>query len=152
LEKLDVGKNKITEIKSLNNSGEISITSLMIDNNDLTELCKIKQVEKLYLSRNRRLDYSKVTFNCWSKLTHLNLAETSLKNLKHDYRMLHGCNKLVSLDISYNNLEMLRFEHFPILSNLTNLNIRNNSLINLDVVELRRKFQALSWILIAGKR
>jgi Leucine rich repeat len=152
---LYVGNNQITNIKPINNPTEISITHLMIHDNDLTnisELCKLKKVERLSLTRNRRLDYSKVMFSCWSKLTHLYLVDTNLKHLNHDYRVLTGCNQLIGLDLSHNNLEMLCFEHFPDLPKLHYLNIHANNLINLDVVELRGKCQALSKILIDGNR
>jgi Leucine-rich repeat (LRR) protein len=155
LQNLYVSNNKITDIKPMNNSIEISITTLMIFNNnlaDISELCKLKKVKKLNLSGNRKLDYSKVTFSCWSELTHLYLADTNLKHLNHDYRMLAGCNKLNGLDISFNNLEMLCFGNFPVLPKLNYLNINNNSLINLDVVELKKKCQILSSILIAGNK
>jgi Leucine-rich repeat (LRR) protein len=155
LTKLDVHRNEISKIELIKNSTEINITSLIIHDNDLTnisELCKLKKVEKLDLSRNRKLDYSKVTFSCWSELTHLNLTDTNLKSLNHDYQMLTGCNKLIGLDLSYNDLGMLCFEKFPALPKLDYLNVEFNSLINLDVMEMRRKFQALSSVLIGGNQ
>jgi Leucine-rich repeat (LRR) protein len=155
LEYLDVSKNQINEINSIKNSTVINITSLMIHDNDLTdisELCKLKKVKTLNLSGNRRLDYSKVTFSCWSELAHLYLAETNLKNINHDYRVLAGCNKLVDLDLSDNALGILCFEYFPALPKLANLNIRNNNLINLDVREMKRKFQGLLNVVIAGNK
>jgi hypothetical protein len=80
----------------------------------------------------------------------LSLADTNLKNLNHDYRVLTGCNQLEYLNLMDNNLEMLCFEQFPALPRLTELNIRNNSLINLDVLELKKKFQNLSEIIMTG--
>jgi Leucine-rich repeat (LRR) protein len=155
LQNLYVSNNKITDIKPINNSIEISITTLMIVNNNLTdisELCKLKKVKILNLSGNRRLDYSKVTFSCWSELTHLNLTDTNLKNLNHDYRVLTGCNQLIGLDFSDNNLEMLCFGNFPALPMLNYLNIKDNKLTNLDVEELKKKCQILTKILIAGNK
>jgi Leucine rich repeat len=148
---LDVSKNQISEIKSIERSTEINIISLMIQDNaltDISELCKLKKVKSLNLSRNRGLDYSTVTFNCWSELTYLYLAETGLKNLNHNYRVLVGCNKLQYLDMSDNALGILCFGHFPAFLELTNLNIRNNNLFNLDVFELKRKCQVLRSIVI----
>jgi hypothetical protein len=84
-----------------------------------------------------------VQFSCWSELNSLDLAETNLKSLNHDYHMLTGCNKLTYLSLMDNNLGILCFEHFPDLPTLIYLNIRNNSLINLDVVGLKEKFPAL---------
>jgi Leucine-rich repeat (LRR) protein len=155
LQNFYVSNNKITDIKPINSSTEISIATLMIYNNDLTdisELCKLKKMKMLNLSGNRRLDYSKVTFSCWSELTHLYLANTNLKNLNHDYRMLTGCNQLIGLDFSNNHLEMLCFGKLPVLPKLNYLNINNNSLIKLDVAELKKKCQILSSILIAGNK
>jgi Leucine-rich repeat (LRR) protein len=82
LEQLIVGFNQITEIKTIKDSTEISITNLEIHNNnltDITELCKIRKLKKLNLSRNRRIDFSKVKFSCWSGLTHLFLTDTNLQ-------------------------------------------------------------------------
>jgi hypothetical protein len=42
------------------------------------------------------------------------------------------------------------FRKFPALPRLTKLNIRNNSLTNLDVLELKRKCQNLSEIIMTG--
>jgi Leucine-rich repeat (LRR) protein len=151
LESLDVSKNKINEIKPIQTSTQINIISLMIQDNaltDISELCKLKKVKTFDLSRNRRLDYRKVTFNCWSELTYLNLTDTNLKQLKHDYRVLAGCNTLEYLNLSDNDLGILCFEHFPALSKLTNLIIRNNSLINLDVSELKNKCASLQNIVM----
>jgi Leucine-rich repeat (LRR) protein len=155
LEILDVSQNQIAVIAPIRNSTQISISSLMIHDNaltDISELCKLKKVKSLKLSKNRRLDYSKVTFSCWSELTYLYLAETGLKKLNHDYRVLAGCNKLDYLDLSDNKLKLLCFEHFPALPNLTDLNIRNNSLTNLDVLALKRKCKVLSTIRITGNK
>jgi Leucine rich repeat len=153
LQDLDVNNNQISKIEPIKDSTVINITSLMIHNNDLSnisELCKLKKVKKVNLSRNRRLDFSSVSFNCWNELTHLYLAGTNMKNLNDDYRVLDGSNKLDYLDLSDNNLEILCFQHFPALVKLTDLNIRNNSLVNLDVQKLKRKFQGLSIIAMAG--
>jgi Leucine-rich repeat (LRR) protein len=153
LQDLDVNNNQISKIEPIANSTIINITSLIIHNNDLSnisELCKLKKVKKLDLSRNRRLDFSSVSFNCWNELTHLYLAETNIKNLNDDYRVLDGSNKLDYLDLSDNNLEILCFQHFPALPKLTDLNIRNNSFINLDVQKLKWKFQGLSVIAMGG--
>jgi Leucine rich repeat len=152
LESLDVSKNQITEIKPIQTSAQINIISLMINDNALTnisELCKLKKVKSLNLSRNRRLDYSKVTFSCWSELTYLNLAESNLKNLNHDYQVLTGCKNLDYLDLSDNDLGILCFQHFPDLPKLINLIIRNNSLISLDVLELKRKCGNLKNVVMA---
>jgi Leucine rich repeat len=152
LQALAVNKNQISKIEPIEISTIINITSLMIHNNDLiniSELCKLKKVKKLDLSRNRRLDFSSVSFNCWNELTHLYLAETNMKNLNHDYQVLAGSNKLIFLDLSDNNLDILCFQHFPVLLELTVLNIRNNSLVSLDVQELKRKFQDL-WFIAMG--
>jgi Leucine rich repeat len=155
LGKLDVSKNQISEIKPIQSPTVINITNLVFHNNDLSdisELCRLKKLKKLNLSRNRRLHFSKATFNCWSELTHLYLAETNLKNLNHDYQVLVGCNKLEYLDLSGNDLRMLCFELFPALPELADLNIGNNSLINLDVLELKRKCQVFSSIQISGNK
>jgi Leucine-rich repeat (LRR) protein len=155
LETLDVHRNQISKIEMIKNSAEINIIHLMIHDNaltDLSELCKLKKVVMVDVSRNRRLDYNKVTFSCWSELTHLYLADTNLKHLNHNYRVLTGCNQLEYLDLSDNDLEILCFENFPAMLTLTELNIGNNSLINLDVEELKRKCQVLSSILIAGNK
>jgi hypothetical protein len=150
---LVVTDNQISEIKHIKNSTVLNVTKLRIDNNNLTdisELCKMTKLELLNLDGNRRLDFSKVTFKCWSELTALSLADTNLKNLNHDYRVLTGCNKLKFLDLSDNNLEMLCFVHFPALPRLNELRIRNNSLNNLDVLALKRKCQNLSGIVMTG--
>jgi Leucine-rich repeat (LRR) protein len=154
LKDLNVGYNQIIKIQTIKDSAEINITNLEIHNNDLTditELCKIRQLKKLNLSRNRRIDFSKVKFSCWSGLTHLFLTDTNLKELGHDYRMLTGCNKLEYLNLMENDLELICLgRRFPILSQLQHLNIRNNSLIDLDVEGLKRKFQVLSKITTTG--
>jgi Leucine rich repeat/Leucine Rich repeats (2 copies) len=153
LRNLDVGSNQISEIKHMKNSTVLNVTKLWIQNNkvtDISELCKMTKLVLLNLSGNRRLDFSKVMFNCWSELTTLILADTNLKNLNHDYRSLTGCNKLDFLNLMDNNLEMLCLEKFPALPRLTELFIRNNSLINLDVLGLKRKCQNLSEICMTG--
>jgi Leucine rich repeat/Leucine Rich repeats (2 copies) len=150
---LDVSNNQISEIKQMKNSTVLNVTKLWIYNNNLTdisELCKMTKLVLLNLSGNRRLDFSKVMFNCWSELTILALADTNLKNLNHDYRSLTGCNKLDYLNLMDNNLEMLCLENFPALPRLTQFVIRNNSLINLDVPELKRKCHNLSTIWMTG--
>jgi Leucine-rich repeat (LRR) protein len=150
---LDVSSNQISKIKHMKNSTVLNVANLWIKNNNLTdisELCKMTKLQRLILSGNPRLDFSKVMFNCWSELTSLALADTNLKNLNHDYRVLTGCNKLNYLNLMDNNLEMLCFEHFPALPRLTELVIRNNSLINLNVLELKRKYQTLLKICMTG--
>jgi Leucine rich repeat len=150
---LDVSSNQISEIKHMKNSTVLNVTKLLIKNNnliDISELCKMTKLQWLVLSGNRRLDFSKVMFNCWSELSLLSLADTNLNNLNHDYRILAGCNKLDTLYLEDNNLKMLCFEHFPALPRLTILVIRNNSLINLDVLELKRKCQNLSKIIMTS--
>jgi hypothetical protein len=145
--------NQISEIKPIKNPNVINITRMRLNGNDLTdisELCKLMKLEMLDLSRNRRLDFSKVNFSCWSELTQLFLAATNLKNLNHNYRTLTGCNKLEYLNLMDNNLGMLCFESFPDLPNLSVLNIRNNSLIYLDVLGLKRRFKNISSIVITG--
>jgi hypothetical protein len=93
-----------------------------------------------------------VKFSCWSELSYLHLAETNLKNLNHDYRMLTGCNKLEYLNLNNNDLELLCFAQFPVLPRLTYLNIRNNSLFSLDVLEIKRKFKTLITITTTGNK
>jgi Leucine-rich repeat (LRR) protein len=152
---LRVDNNQISEIKTIRSSTVVNITKLTMSNNDLneiSELCKVKKLVTLDLSRNRRLDFNKLEFNCWSELNLLFLAETNLKSLHHDYRMLTGCNKLTYLDLMDNNLEMLRIEKFPALPALMHLNIRNNSLVNLDVAKLKEKFQNLLTITVTGNK
>jgi hypothetical protein len=51
-----------------------------------------------------------------------------------------------------NNLEILCFERFPDLHQLTKFNIRNNSLINLDVPELKKKVPSLKKIATTGNK
>jgi Leucine rich repeat len=155
LTQLRVGFNQITEIIPIINSTCNNITDLRINDNDLTDilgLCKLAKLKNLDLSGNRRIDFSKTKFSCWSELTHLLLAETNLKNLNHDYRMLTGCNKLEYLKLKNNDLELLCFAQFPVLPELKFLNIGNNSLISLDVVELRRKFKGLIKITTTGNK
>jgi Leucine-rich repeat (LRR) protein len=154
---LDVGFNNITEIQPISDSTSksINITILKIHNNDLTDispLCKLKNLEELNLSRNRRIDFTTIMFSCWSKLAYLFLTDTNLKKLNHDYRMLDGCNKLFYLSLMDNDLEMIRLQKFPNLPALMHLNIRNNSLTTLDVQKLKRKFQRLQEITIAGNK
>jgi Leucine rich repeat len=152
---LDMGFNKITKIHPIQVSSNIEIINLEIHNNDLTdfsELCNLKKLKVLNLSRNRRLDLSKVMFNCWSDLTHLFLTDTNLKSLNHDYRMFTGCNKLEYLNLMENELEMLCLQRFPELHGLEYFNIRNNSLTNLDVHGLKQKFQNLWRITTTGNK
>jgi Leucine rich repeat len=151
----DVGFNKITKIQPIQVSSNIELTNLEIHNNDLTdisELCNLKKLKMINLSRNRRLDLSKVLFNCWSKLTHLFLTDTNLKSLNHDYRMLTGCNKLEYLNLMDNELGMLCLQRFPELPGLMFFNIRNNSLTNLDVHRLNDKFHNLTHITTTGNK
>jgi hypothetical protein len=153
LKGLNVIDNQISEIKPIKNPNVINITRMRLNGNDLkdiSELCKLTKLKMLDLSRNRRLDFSTVRFNCWSELTELFLAATNLKNLNHNYRTLTGCNKLEYLNLMDNNLGMLCFERFPDLPNLSVLNIRNNSLIYLDVLGLKRRFKKISSIVITG--
>jgi Leucine-rich repeat (LRR) protein len=113
---LDVSDNQISEIKPIKHSTILNVAKLWLNNNNLTdisELCKMTKLQWLNLSGNRKLDFSKVMFNCWSELTKLSLADTNLKNLNQDYRVLTGCTKLNFLNLMDNNLEMLCFEHFP---------------------------------------
>jgi Leucine rich repeat len=150
---LNVGFNKITKIQQIAKSTNASITNLHIHNNDLSdisELCNLRKLKELNLSRNRRLDLSKVKFNCWSELTHLLLTETNLKSLNHDYRMLTGCKKLEYLNLMENDLRMLCLQRFPELPGLTFLNVRNNRLTNLDVQELKKQFKSLMKITTTG--
>jgi Leucine-rich repeat (LRR) protein len=151
--KLSLSNNQISEIKDIKNSTILNVTKLWVNNNNLTdisELCKMTKLQWLILSGNRRLDFNKVMFNCWSELTSLGLADTNLKNLNHDYRSLTGCNKLGTLYLMDNNLEMFCFELFPSLPGLTELVVRNNSLISLDVLELKKKCHNLSKIWMTG--
>jgi Leucine-rich repeat (LRR) protein len=146
LEQLNLGFNQITEIQQIKQSTEISITNLELHNNDLTditELCKLQKLKELNLSRNRRIDFSKMKFNCWSGLTHLFLTDTNLKKLGQNYHMLDGCNRLEYLNLMDNDLELLCFGLFPVLPQLQQLNIRNNSLTSLDVAGLKYKFRGL---------
>jgi Leucine-rich repeat (LRR) protein len=143
---LDVGNNQISDIKPIHSSTVISIINLLLYNNNLTdisELCKIRNLKWLDLSHNQRINFSNVVFNCWKELSNLNLAETNLKTLNHDYRMLTGCNQLNYLNLMDNNLKILCFERFPYLPKLKQLNIRNNSLISLDVLKLTEKLSFL---------
>jgi Leucine-rich repeat (LRR) protein len=152
---LDVGFNKITKIQPIQVSSNLEIINLEIHNNDLidiSELCKLKKLKMLNLSRNRRLDYSKVMFNCWSDLTHLFLTDTNLKRLNHNYHMLTGCNKLEYLNLMDNELGMLCLQRFPELPGLQYFNIRNNSLTNLDVHGLKQTFNSLSHITTTGNK
>jgi Leucine rich repeat len=153
LTNIDLGYNKITKIHKIQESSNVSITNLQMHNNDLTdisELCKLRKLKELNLSRNRRLDFGKVMFNCWSELINLFLTETNMKHLNHDYRMLDGCNKLDYLNLMDNNLGILCFQRFPEFPGLTHLNIRNNSLINLNVQGLKVKLQNLLKITTTG--
>jgi Leucine-rich repeat (LRR) protein len=155
LESLNLGSNQITDIEPIQTS-TINIINLKINDNDLTnisELCKITKLKELNLSRNRRLDFNKVAFNCWNDLTKLNLAETNLKSLNHDYHhVLNSCKKLKFVNLMDNNLETICFEHFPDLPLLEHLNIRNNSLTNLDAAKLKEKFPSLKNITVSGNK
>jgi Leucine-rich repeat (LRR) protein len=150
---LDVGFNNIADIQPIQQS--LGIINLEIHNNDLTdilELCNLKKLKMLNLSRNRKLDVSNVMFNCWSELTHLFLVETNLKSLNHDYHILIDCKKLEYLNLMDNELGMICLQRFPELSGLKYFNIRNNSLTNLDVHGLKQKFQNLEHITTTGNK
>jgi Leucine-rich repeat (LRR) protein len=152
---LSVSNNQISEITPIKTATDIKIIKLEAQDNDLTdisELCKLTRLTVLHLSRNQRLDYSNVMFNCWSELTQLYLADTNLKHLNHDYRVLTGCNTLRFLNLKDNNLETLSFENFPVLSKLRYLDIENNSLIELDVQELKRSLPSLLMIVIISNK
>jgi Leucine rich repeat len=152
---LNVGFNKITEIQKIVKSTNVNIINLQIYNNDLTdisELCNLRMLKVLNLSRNRRLDFSKVKFNCWSDLTELFLTETNLKILHHDYSMLTGCKNLAYLNLMENDLRMLCLQGFPELPGLTFLNVRNNSLTNLDVQGLKKQCKSLMNITTTGNK
>jgi Leucine-rich repeat (LRR) protein len=152
---LNVGYNQITDIKPIRNSTTINITNLEIHDNNLTnisELCKLTKLKVLVLSRNRRLDFNKVTFNCWSDLSELFLAETNLKHLNHDYQVLNDCNQLKYLNLMDNNLEMMCFERFPVLPSLEKLIIRNNGLTSLNAEQLKQKFKSLKNITVSGNK
>jgi Leucine-rich repeat (LRR) protein len=149
LKYLDLGFNKITVIQPILESTMIGITILQIHNNDLrdiSQLCHLKKLKELNLSRNRGIDFTTIMFNCWSELGMLFLTDTGLKKLNHNYRMLGGCNKLKYLNLMDNDLGMICFEQFPELPELTHINFRNNSLTSLDVLELKRKFKQLTYI------
>jgi Leucine-rich repeat (LRR) protein len=152
---LNAGFNKIAEIQPIQESTKISIKNLELHNNELTdikELCKISKLKELNLSRNRRIDFSQMKFNCWSGLTHLYLTDTNLKKLGQNYHMLDGCNRLEYLNLMDNDLGLLCFGLFPVLSQLQQLNIRNNSLTNLDVPGLKDKFRGLKKITITANK
>jgi Leucine-rich repeat (LRR) protein len=146
LKSLDMSFNNITKILDSTTS---NITILKIHNNDLgdiMELCKLQKLKELNLSRNRRINFSNMMFNCWSELAILFLTDTNLKRLDHNYQMLTGCNKLAYLNLMDNDLEVLCFERFPDLPLLIQLTIRNNSLSQLDVVGLKTRFRDLQKI------
>jgi Leucine rich repeat/Leucine Rich repeats (2 copies) len=156
---LDVGFNQITVIQPFLDSTNIEITILQIHNNDLTDispLCNLKKLKELNLSRNRGIEFITTTttfkFNCWSELGLLFLTDTGLKKLDHNYLMLDGCNNLYYLNLMDNDLGMICFGQFPELLAMTQLNIRNNSLTDLDVLELKRKFKKLTDITTTGNK
>jgi Leucine rich repeat len=152
LKVLYLTSNRIETIEPINFGGEFSITKLWLNFNKLvnmTELCKLAKLEELSLGSNKNLDYGTFKPSCWSELRHLNLEDTDLKTLNHDYRIFTGLMKLEHLFFGYNNLEVFCVANFPVLPALKGLDIKQSGLESLDANVLSMKFPNLKNIYLS---
>ncbi len=153
LQRLNLSSNNIQFIESIQHPEKFQLKELWLSNNDLvniSELCKFEKLEILTLGGNKNLDFESVKFNCWSKLKELDLSDTNLRRLDHNYSLFAGLNNLKYLNIQNNNLEILCIGNFPVLAELQVLNVDGNNLTTLDTDELKRKFPKIGEIRLAS--
>jgi Leucine-rich repeat (LRR) protein len=149
LQTLSLGNNNIKTIGTIHNGSEISITVLWINDNQLvniSEICKLANLNTLSLSNNPNLNFDNLHFNCWDDLMVLILQNTNLKSLKNDYGLFAGLSKLEFLDLDSNELHLLCVTNFPEIPALKFLLINNNKFQTLNFTELKTKFQTLHTI------
>jgi Leucine-rich repeat (LRR) protein len=150
LKHLNLIHNQISTIESITFEGKFSITTLLLDSNELvnvSELCRFKQLEILSLKANKNLDFSTFKPSCWSELQVLTLSDTGLNKMNNDYRLFTCLTKLEKLHIAKNNLKVFCAGNFPELPALEFLDIYENKLKSLDdVLVFNMKFSNLKVI------
>ncbi|XP_013415551.1 leucine-rich repeat-containing G-protein coupled receptor 4 [Lingula anatina] len=157
LHTLDLDGNSLTESTDFGFLLNLrSLTSLRLSNNNLTMVPKmlgnltqlqyldlsdahlvsftekdcqsLVALKTLDLSRNGINVIDENTFGTQGNLEHLHLQNNNIRTFKED--AFHGLrDSLISLDISYNQLQLLEYEVFASLQNLQQFNFHGNSLI-----------------------
>lgn len=117
--------------------------------NNTKELLKLlgPSITHLDLSANFIGAIDPQTFKSFKKLKVLNLARTNLSNF--GFSTMYNQNKLVDLDLSYNQLKRVNFTMLALsLQNLNRLNLEGNDLVEVDTVN-SRKFPFLQYLALS---
>lgn len=128
---LEATKNHINQIVLLENSEIYQLVVLDLSYNEITSIeniTKLIKLEKLDLTHNLIESFDNDTFENMTNLRELCFGNNLLKNLHLEF--LTRTNNLIFLDLSYNNLEFFKLEHFA--SNLEELHIEGNNLTAID--------------------
>lgn len=133
LQTLNLSYNQINEVDTLNLP---NLQTLDLSNNNLTELLdhafdKLVNLKQLNLSCNAIGNLDKKTLSYLIHLEDLNLKQTDLSNI--ELGTFSNQHKLVSLDLSGNNLKKLDFKlFFPIQHEMRLLHLGRNQLKDLS--------------------
>lgn len=127
--------NKLTEFRAAN-----------CQLNKSTDVMKLlgSQLETLSLAGNIIGTLNVQTFQPFGKLKHLILSNTSLTHF--DSNLLENQTKLMSLDISYNQLQTIDLKHLS--GQLKYLNLEGNELVNISNL-FAKQFPSLQTLAIA---
>ena len=88
-------------------------------------LCKYSNIQILDLS-NSYLDSKYIDLSCLTKIVHLNLSHSRLKDIPNFLK--YSLNHLQIIDLSNNQIEIVDGNLFRTLTNLTTLILKNNPL------------------------
>ena len=130
LKMLSLANNQLTEIPLL---GDLpSLSTLYLNGNGLSEIPDLCQsasnLEKLVLESNPIATFNQTRLGCLKNLFHLNLRNTSARNISH-LSFIDISSTLKELLLGLNNITFL--PHFPNMTNLTLLDINDCENLNL---------------------
>nr|XP_054753236.1 protein artichoke-like [Lytechinus pictus] len=151
LQSIDFSFNDITSIGKDSFTGLINLKDLNLSSNQIIYFSPIAFAEQFKLSRlyltNEKTLYLEKTFKQLHSLTFLDLSNSPIKISKHQTEQFINLTKLQELRMEMAQLSDTDLYHsqrneslFTGLCSLKKLNLKDNSLMNLD----RRVFKALS--------
>ncbi|KRT84096.1 hypothetical protein AMK59_524, partial [Oryctes borbonicus] len=125
--------NKIEKLELDSFSSLVNLNDLDLSNNQLKRVDarvfnKIPQLTYLYLSFNQ-IEVITGNLQC-PMLKFLYVKQNKLKEVRE--KLLDSSSNLIDIDLSYNNIDKIHRRAFSNLKSLMNLNLKNNTAINVD--------------------